>query len=160
MRLVRKPGVLALLLLAVTAGAQTRVGDPGFLEMFSAAPVALEVGIECRLFEIYLALSSEQKSRGLMFVREMREDQGMLFAYPPGSRMSIWMKNTVIPLDVVFLDEAGVIINIARNAKPYSLTSMRSARPGAFVVELNAGAADALGLEDGQTLFRADFLSF
>ena len=151
---------LAAVMIPAGAPAQTVVGDEGFRALFNPAPVLLELSTECRLFEIYMAINREQKSRGLMFVREMRDDQGMLFVYPEGSRISMWMKNTVIPLDIIFLDADGTIINIARETTPYSLESVRSARPGAFALELNAGAGARLGLESGQALFRADFLSF
>ncbi len=144
---------LALVLASYSALAQNRVGDAEFRSVFSAVPVALEAHHSCIVHTIYLAVTGPQKSRGLMFVRSMAADEGMLFVYPPRSRISIWMKNTVIPLDVIFLDENGVVINVAADATPFSLASMRAAAPSTYALELNAGQAAILGVAPGQRLF-------
>ncbi|MEM8981687.1 MAG: DUF192 domain-containing protein [Pseudomonadota bacterium] len=147
----------AALLASSSAYAQTRVGDDEFRQTFRSTTMLLETGVTtCEAFEIFLAVERAQKNRGLMFVQSMRAEQGMLFVYPPESRMSMWMKNTVISLDIVFLDSSGQIINIAERTEPYSLASVRAAGPGSFVLEVNAGRAAELDLKTGTTLFRPD----
>ena len=72
----------------------------------------------CYVFDIYLALSRQKKSRGLMFVRNMPQFTGMLFVYPQASVLSIWMKNTYIPLDILFIRADGSIANIWTHTEP------------------------------------------
>lgn len=82
----------------------------------------------------------------------------MLFVYPAAVGISMWMKNTVIPLDIVFIDADGVIVNVAHDTTPFSLKSIPASGPAQYVLELNAGAATKLGLSNGQILFRPDLL--
>ena len=91
----------------------------------------------CYRFDIYLALSPEQKRRGLMFVRELEPWTGMLFAYATEDMHSMWMKNTFIPLDMVFARRDGTVSSVARNTVPKSLQSITSIEPVTFVLELN-----------------------
>jgi uncharacterized membrane protein (UPF0127 family) len=98
----------------------------------------------CYVFDIYLAMSPQQRSRGLMFVRHMPQFSGMLFVYAQASVLSIWMKDTYIPLDILFIRADGSIANIWTHAEPLSLASMRSIEPLNFVLELNAGVTERL----------------
>lgn len=140
--------------------AQNVVGDEEFDAFFDKFQTLLETESRCEVITIYLAAESQQRTRGLMFVQKMALDTGMLFIYPPESRVSMWMKNTVIPLDIVFIDSAGIILNIAKSTEPYSLTPVRAAGPASYALELNAGVSDHLGLRDGQQLFRPAWLSW
>jgi len=97
-------------------------------------------------FDVYLAESFDQQRRGLMFVRNMPETTGMLFIYPDDEVRSIWMKNTYIPLDIVFARSDGRVSSIDRNASPLTLTSRPSNEPVRFVLELNAGTTRRLGI--------------
>jgi uncharacterized protein len=90
-------------------------------------------------YKIEIALTDSQKRRGLMFRDFMPEDQGMVFIYTPERVASMWMKNTILSLDMVFIDEQGVIINIAENTTPFSLETISSELPVKIVLELNAG---------------------
>ena len=101
----------------------------------------------CYRFDVYLALTSEQRRRGLMFVREMPETTGMLFVYRQTRILSIWMKNTYIPLDIVFFAADGRIVNIHENAEPHSLTSRQSEEAVNYVLELNGGLSEKLGID-------------
>ncbi|MEM1261100.1 MAG: DUF192 domain-containing protein [Pseudomonadota bacterium] len=148
---------MANLVVTSYAFGQTRVGDTEFRAAFDATTMLLETGTgTCETFEIFLAVKPVQRKRGLMFVQSMLPTQGMLFQFAPQTSISMYMKNTVIPLDIVFLDNAGAIINIAEDTEPYSLTSIRAAGPATFALELNAGRTAELGLKPGQTLFRPD----
>lgn len=146
-----------LLSLATPALAQEKVGDRGFRELFQSRQLVIESARGCQLMEIYIAATPEQRARGLMFVRSMPADNGMLFIYGGSALLGMWMKNTVIPLDIVFISARGDIVNIARDTEPFSLETIRSAAPVSFVLELNAGKADDLGLTEGQSLFYPEF---
>ncbi len=97
-------------------------------------------------FDIYLATDFEQHRRGLMFVRGMPERTGMLFIYEREEIRSMWMKNTYIPLDLVFARADGSVINVITDTVPQTLNSHRSAEPSLYVLELNAGTARRLGI--------------
>ncbi len=151
---MRIAALLLLLLASPLSRAQTDIGDADFQSVFGASTVVLETGTDCRPMTIYMARTSAQKSRGLMYIRSMPADTGMLFLYPKGSRVSMWMKNTVIPLDILFLDHTGHIINIASETTPFSLTPLRAEGPASYALELNAGRAAELGLKPGMQIFR------
>ncbi|MEO0346594.1 MAG: DUF192 domain-containing protein [Pseudomonadota bacterium] len=114
---------------------------------FPEAMVIAQGATACFRLDALLADTPVRRTRGLMFVESMADDAGMLFTYPRPVTLSIWMKNTLIPLDIIFADADGDIINVARG-KPLSLESMRSTRPARYVLELNAGRAEALGLHE------------
>ena len=101
----------------------------------------------CYLFDTYLARDMAQRRRGLMFVRDLPEFSGMLFVYDNDAYLSIWMKNTYIPLDVLFIRADGSIANIFANAEPMSLNSMRSSERVSYVLELNGGVAEKLSID-------------
>jgi len=98
----------------------------------------------CYRFDVYLATSREQQRRGLMHVRHMPEFTGMLFRYTQPNIISMWMKNTYISLDILFIREDGTISNIAANAAPLSLKSISSTEPVSYFLELNAGVTSRL----------------
>ena len=82
----------------------------------------------CYRFDVYLAVTDAQRAQGLMHVRELPQTTGMWFVYERESRVSIWMKNTYIPLDIIFVRSDGVVSSVFQNAEPLSLRSMPSAR--------------------------------
>lgn len=97
-------------------------------------------------FEVYLATESDQQRRGLMFVRDLPPDVGMLFVYEDEAVRSMWMKNTYIPLDMVFARADGSVTNVVADTVPQTLDSHASSEPARFVLELNAGTARRLGI--------------
>jgi uncharacterized membrane protein (UPF0127 family) len=107
-------------------------------------------------FDVYLAESFDQQRRGLMFVRNMPETTGMLFIYADDAIRSIWMKNTYIPLDIVFARSDGRVSSIDRDAAPLTLTSRTSNEPVRFVLELNAGTTRRLGIGTNSRLIWSD----
>ncbi len=100
-------------------------------------------------FRVELARTEEEQARGLMFRTQMGADEGMLFPRDPPRFASFWMKNTVIPLDLLFVGKDGRVLNIAANAEPYSERSLFSAAPAMAVLELNGGRAAQLGIAPG-----------
>ena len=102
----------------------------------------------CYRFDIWLAVRRDQQVRGLMHVRHMPDDAGMLFVYAGSDYHSMWMKNTFIPLDMIFARRDGTIANIATDTVPQSLESVGSVEPVTYVLELNAGTSARLGIDE------------
>ena len=103
-------------------------------------------------FRVEVASTPEAQERGLMFRKAMGADEGMIFPMPSGQPASFWMKNTVLPLDIIFIDLDGRISNIAANARPYDETPLYSVGAVSGVLELNGGRAAQLGIEPGDTV--------
>ncbi|MBM3579171.1 MAG: DUF192 domain-containing protein [Alphaproteobacteria bacterium] len=101
-------------------------------------------------FKIAIANNDERKMYGLMFLDHLPADQGMLFPFEPKQMVTMWMKNTHIPLDMIFVGEDDKISSIAANAKPYSLDLISSQKEVKFVLEINGGLSDQLGIKPGQ----------
>lgn len=108
--------------------------------------ITTETGEHVIMSEV--AESYEAQARGLMFRTEMGPDEGMLFTYDEPEMLSFWMRNTVLPLDIIFIGPDRRIINIA-NGVPYNEESVLSERPGIAVLELNAGRSQELGIGPG-----------
>ena len=100
-------------------------------------------------FCVELAINNEERQRGLMFRKGMELSDGMMFVYERPQSVSFWMKNTSIPLDIIFADEAGVITKIFENARPFSTTSIFGGYDVQYVVEINAGLTKSLGIKTG-----------
>ncbi|MBE7186345.1 MAG: DUF192 domain-containing protein [Methylobacterium mesophilicum] len=101
---------------------------------------------------VELAETSAEREKGLMFRRSMAADHGMLFDFDESRPVTMWMKNTLIPLDMLFMDDAGVVTQVKRMAKPESLDLIPSGGPVRYVLELNGGAADRFGVKNGDRL--------
>lgn len=100
-------------------------------------------------FRVEVARTSAEQAHGLMFRTEMGPNEGMLFPTDRPQARSFWMKNTVIPLDLLFIGQDGLVSNIAANAVPYSLEPIPSSGPVIAVLELNGGRAAELGIRPG-----------
>jgi len=99
-----------------------------------------------------VALTPEEQARGLMFRRSLAPKSGMIFIYTPPQPVSMWMKNTLISLDMLFIDANGRIQRIARRTEPYSERVIPSGGPVVAVLELAGGAAERLGITVGSTI--------
>ena len=108
----------------------------------------------CHRFEVYLAVSPAQRRRGLMYVRSLPERAGMLFVHEYDDRHSMWMKNTFIPLDMLFVRADGSVASIVRDTEPQSLRSIEATEPVRYVLELNAGVTEALSIGENSYLLR------
>lgn len=100
-------------------------------------------------FAVELAQTPEQQAKGLMFRTELAPDAGMIFPFDPPRPASFWMKNTVIPLDMIFIERDGTIQHIAANTVPYSIDPVASRGEVAAVLEIAGGRAEQLGLAVG-----------
>ena len=105
-----------------------------------------------RLFTVEVARTSAQQARGLMFRDALADNSGMIFPFPEPRVASFWMKNTVIPLDIIFVRPDGTIESIADNTIPYSTIPVESGEPVAAVLELRGGRAAELGIAAGDTV--------
>jgi uncharacterized protein len=100
-------------------------------------------------FNIEVATTKEEQALGLMFRRSLPEDAGMLFIYRPPQPAAMWMKNTLIPLDMVFISPDGSVLRIETHTEPFSTKVIPSEGEISAVLELNAGQADKIGLKRG-----------
>ncbi|MBX9884529.1 MAG: DUF192 domain-containing protein [Novosphingobium sp.] len=104
------------------------------------------------VFKVEVAATPGEQERGLMFRTVMGADEGMIFPMNPPRPAAFWMKNTVIPLDIIFIGADRKVLNIAANAVPYDLSPLPSVGAAAGVLELNGGRAAQLGLKPGDTV--------
>lgn len=116
---------------------------------FARSTVTIETKSGKHVFKIEIAATPRQLAYGLMFRRKLPLDQGMLLVYDPPEPASIWMKNTYLALDIVFIDPTGRIESIFYGAKPLTLETMPSKGVVGGVLELNAGVVRILGIVPG-----------
>ena len=121
------------------------------------APLIIETAKGPARFTVEMATNWTQQERGLMFRKELAPNAGMLFDFGGESMQAFWMKNTLIPLDMLFIKANGTVARIAPNAKPLSEDSIPSYEPVRAVLEIPGGRAAQLGLKAGdvvrQTIF-------
>jgi uncharacterized protein len=108
-------------------------------------------------FKVEVAETQAQMTQGLMFRRSLAPDAGMLFDYRQPTMATMWMRNTLIPLDMLFVDARGRIVNIHQRAVPQSLDVIAAPAPVRAVIELNGGTAERLGIESGDQILHPIF---
>jgi len=108
-------------------------------------------------FRVWIADNDTRRSRGLMFVKQLDDDAGMLFIYPSTRRIAMWMKNTYIPLDMLFVTASGRVARVVENTSPQSLESIESGSDVIAVVELKAGTAKRLHIRTGAQVIHPAF---
>lgn len=99
--------------------------------------------------DIEIADNEDKRMTGLMFRDKMDENQGMLFLFQIEEQQAFWMKNTILPLDIIFVNAKREVVSIQKNAEPYSEKSLPSFKPAQYVVEVNAGYTDKYGIKPG-----------
>jgi uncharacterized membrane protein (UPF0127 family) len=125
-------------------------GPANALEQFQRSSLTVETAAGGRFrFDVEVALTPAQQAQGLMFREKMEPDAGMLFVYDQVQPAAFWMKNTLIPLDMLFIALDGRIVNIHERAVPQSLDAVRSAAPVKAILELNGGMSARLGIRPG-----------
>ena len=107
---------------------------------------------EVAQFNIAIADSSKKKLQGLMNLESLPQNQGMIFLFDESQIIAMWMKNTLIPLDMIFIDENNIIVNIKTNTIPHSLDIISSVKNITKVLEINAGIVEKLGIKVGQKI--------
>jgi uncharacterized membrane protein (UPF0127 family) len=108
-------------------------------------------------FAVEIAADAGSQEQGLMYRRSMAPSSGMIFDFGRPEFVMFWMKNTYIPLDMLFVKPDGTISSITEDAKPMTLTSIPSIEPVSAVIELNAGRAHALGIVPGDKVHAPEF---
>ncbi|PTX42070.1 hypothetical protein C8P64_2484 [Christiangramia gaetbulicola] len=109
-------------------------------------------GDTLKKLDIELAESDYEHQTGLMYRESMEDDQGMLFVYDDARVRSFYMKNTYIPLDIIYYAADSTLVSIQKNATPRDETSLPSEGPTKFVLEINGGLSDAWGVEQGDKI--------
>ena len=123
---------------------------------FATSTLSLDRGDGTLLtYRVELATTPRQHAYGLMHVEAMDADAGMLFIFDGMAVRSFWMKNTLIPLDMLFFDEDGTLVSAVQDVPPHSLQPRRSAGDARFVLELNGGAMAARGITGAARLLDA-----
>jgi uncharacterized membrane protein (UPF0127 family) len=143
--------VVLVLLTAAACQAQEEIDERHLMDLDSFPKAKLEIrsGKETHSFDIWVAETPRQQQQGLMFVRDLPADRGMLFVAKEPRVFDMWMKNTYIPLDMVFIGADGRISSIAANTTPHSLSIVSSKVPVGAIVELKGGEAGRLALHTG-----------
>jgi uncharacterized membrane protein (UPF0127 family) len=100
--------------------------------------------------DVEIAETDDTRHLGLMYRENMQENQGMLFIFPDEDFESFYMKNTIIPLDIIFINAKKQIVKIHKNTVPYSEKSLPSLKPSMYVVEVNAGFTDKYKIKEGE----------
>lgn len=129
----------------------------GALEKFEKSTLSIVTAKGTHDFTVELAISPTQQSQGLMYRRRMAPDAGMLFVYSRPQPASFWMKNTFIPLDMIFIGADGKIVNIKQRTVPQSLAPVRSKGDVLGVLELNGGTSSRLGIKAGDRVRHETF---
>lgn len=115
----------------------------------------IDVDLQGRRYRVEVASTPEQQRKGLMHRERMANNQGMLFIYSKSTPMAFWMKDTPLPLDILFFDEQGALVAQHRNVPPCTddpCPQYPSGKAARYVLELNAGQADAMGLTNSAVL--------
>ena len=140
---------VTLLLLAACSTSQG-ANDSG------TAPFRIPVTISASsgevTFQSEIADSPTERNKGLMFREQMGEHEGMIFLFPDEQPRSFWMRNTLIPLDMIFVRADRTILGIVENAEPKTDTSRAVEGSSQFVLEINGGQSQKLGIAAGQTV--------
>jgi len=143
--------VAALLVFAAVPGSHAEPREDALipLEAFPKTTLQIKSGTQLHTFDIWLAQTPAQQEQGLMFVRDLPENRGMLFVSEQPRVFNMWMKNTYIPLDMVFIRKDGRIATIAARTVPHSLATVSSGVPVAAILELKGGEAARRALHAG-----------
>ena len=127
------------------------------LQQFPTSELTIISASGLHRFKVELAKTPAQMTQGLMFRTSLAPDDGMLFEYQQPTAATMWMRNTLIPLDMLFVDAQGRIVNIHERAVPQSLDVIAAAEPVRAVIELNGGTAARLGIEPGDRVIHPIF---
>jgi uncharacterized protein len=147
---------LILLLFVLPAGLSS-VSGAAELQHFPTSELAIISANGRHQFKVEVAETQAQMTQGLMFRRSLAPDAGMLFDYKQPTAATMWMRNTLIPLDMLFVDAQGRIVNIHQRAVPQSLDLIAAAAPVRAVIELNGGTAARLGIQPGDQVVHPIF---
>jgi len=138
--------------LAISGARVTAVAQSNGLLSFSKSVLEIATTTRKIKFDIEIARTPRQQAQGLMFRRRLAADSGMLFLYRQPQIIKMWMKNTFIPLDMIFIGKDGRIVSIAQRTIPKSLETVSSESRASAVLEVNGGTASRLGIRVGDRI--------
>jgi uncharacterized membrane protein (UPF0127 family) len=144
-----KRAAVVMLMLSLGGGTCEKSSKPAGPQPQQLATTTITLG--GRPFVLQVADDEPEQATGLMYRDSMPADHGMIFIFPDERHRGFWMKNTRIPLDIVYLDSKGQIVSI-KAMRPYDLTNVPSDRPARFAIELNHGTAKAINLRVGDRI--------
>ena len=144
---VRQPGPRLWLIAALLAVLGAFAGLPTQAATFQPLEIVTRNGVH--VFSVEMATTEEEKTTGLMYRKELPDGKGMLFDFSPEQQISMWMKNTYISLDMIFIRADGRILRIAENTEPMSTKIISSGGLAKGVLEVIAGTAQKYGIRPG-----------
>jgi uncharacterized membrane protein (UPF0127 family) len=103
-------------------------------------------------FNVQVAKTPKEREIGFMNVKKLKLDAGMLFEYPDNSYPSVWMKNTLIPLDAIFINSEARVVHIEHNMEPHSLASRKTKKVCKYILEINGGLSKKMGINEGDLI--------
>ena len=148
----RRRAILALSLGALLAAAGLVAPAAARADTHALEALTIETGAGAHTIQVEVARTAAERGRGLMHRTALAPDRGMLFDFGATRPVTMWMKNTLIPLDMFFADPSGRIVAIAERTTPLSQERIRSGRPVRFVLEMIGGSARRLGITAGDRL--------
>jgi len=150
--------VAVIVVMGATAAPVAAEGSgTGGVERFEVATLEIRTRTGSHRFTVEVARTARQHARGLMFRRRLAPDTGMLFLYRTSQPVTMWMKNTFIPLDMLFMAADGRIVRIAQRTVPHSIQTIPSGGPVSAVLEVNGGTAERLGIRTGDRIVHPAF---
>ena len=157
-RLRRAARAALLAALAALAGTMPLRGDDARnrIDDLPRERIVLETRAGRHEFRAWRADTADTRARGLMYVATLADDEAMIFVYDEPQPVSMWMKNTYLPLDMLFVDARGCIVSLAERTTPLSLKRIGSGAPVVLVVEVRGGEAAARGAKPGDRIRRPD----
>ena len=156
-QLCKAMGVSWLFLAGLANSNPGQAAEPAdLLRDFSRDQLIVVTGFRCIRFNVYVANDREQRAQGLMYIRSMPADEGMIFLYPEPVLISMWMKNTLISLDMIFIASDFSVSSIIKETEPMSEAILDSEYRVLAVLELGGGVADYYAIREGdQIIFPA-----
>ena len=145
---------ISLLIALVFSSLHASAREPLVLRLTQTITISDEAS--ATVFCAHPATDEQSRITGLMFQKTLPEKAGMVFDFGEMQVVNMWMRNTILPLDMIFFDDAGKVVNIAMNTKPFSLDIVSSEKPSKFVLEVNAGVAEKFGLNVGDQVTFGD----
>ena len=145
-------GIFILVLLIILPKGEAQYSINERFIGWKQQPIGIKSNGKIININAYIANTQNKRKQGLMHVESMPDDVGMLFIFDPPRMVSMWMKNTLIELDIIFIDQDQKIIKIHKNAQPYSLESISSGLAVKWVVEINGKASDLWEIKPGDQL--------
>jgi hypothetical protein len=152
LRARRAVAALAVFLVFLVMGCATKAQGT-----FSKSDLAIASAAKTHRFRVELAVTPNQRAQGLMWRRHVDAASGMLFLYPQDMVIRMWMKNTLVPLDMLFIDREGRVVSVKERAVPQSLAVISSGQRARAVLELAGGTVSRLGLKRGDRILHPAF---